>query len=129
MKTAVRFVAGSHQFVVDVALVHEVLPACSAPLKDEYFVWRERQLPVVYLGDRLGAPSVAQQPLVASVAPDSDELFLLVAEEVLGLVDLESGSPLASLPALDEVRDLVSVVWQAPDDGQLLMELRLPLAS
>lgn len=129
MKTAVRLVAGDYQFVIDVGLVHEVLPACTAPLKDDYFVWRERQLPVVFLGERLGAPGATQQPLVVSVAPDSDEKFLLVAEVVLGLVDLDKGGALASLPALADVRDLVSRVWRAPDAERLLLELRLPLAS
>lgn len=129
MKTAVRLVAGEYQFVIDVALVHEVLPACTAPLKDDYFVWRERQLPVVFLGERLGTPRATQQPLVVSVAPDSDEKFLLVAELVLGLVDLDKGGTLAPLPALADVRDLVSRVWRAPDAEQLLLELRLPLAS
>lgn len=127
MKTAVRFVVGEHQFVIDVGLVHEVLPACTTPMKDAWLAWRERQLPVVYLGQVLDLDSLSQQPLVVSASPGSDDRIVLVADKVEGLVDLASGCPLTMAPALVAAGELVRAVWRDPGSPRLLLELRLPV--
>jgi chemotaxis signal transduction protein len=130
MKSAVRFSVGGYQFVIDVALVQEVLPANGSCLSADYYSWRDSNLPVIYLPDQLGCQAAGQQPMVISNSQqDPDTLFLLVVERVHGLVDLPADQQ-SSLPTtLEGIQNIVESVWQIAGPELLLLGLRFPVTD
>jgi chemotaxis signal transduction protein len=130
MKSAVRFSVGRYQFVIDVALVQEVMPANGTELPHNYYPWREQNLPVIHLAAHLGGQGSEQQPMVISNSlQDSDTLFLLVVDRVHGLVDM-SADQCAALPTtLAGIQDMVESVWRMADADSLLLALRTPLTD
>ena len=130
MKSAVRFSVGHYQFVIDVALVQEVLPADGTILSGDHRSWRDCNLPVLHLARVFGLNSNEQQPMVISNShQDSDNMFFLVAEKVHGLVDLEVENR-SSLPTtLAGIRRMVEGVWRLDETGVLLLEMRSPVTS
>lgn len=130
MKSAVRFSVGGYQFVIDVALVQEVLPANDSNLSGDYYSWRDSNLPVIYLVAQLGCQATEQQPMVISNSQqDPDTMFLLVVEKVHGLVDLHADQQ-SSLPTtLEGIQNIVESVWQISGAELLLLSLRFPVTG
>lgn len=130
MKSAVRFSVGGYQFVIDVALVQEVLPANDSNLSGGYYSWRDSNLPVIYLAAQLGCQAAEQQPMVISNSQqDPDTMFLLVVEKVHGLVDLHADQQ-SSLPTtLEGIQNIVESVWQISGAELLLLSLRFPVTG
>jgi len=130
MKPAVRFSVGNYQFVIDVALVQEVLPANRSMLSGDYCSWREINLPVIYLAAQLDCQTEEQQPMVISNShQDADVMFLLVVDRVHGLVDLAAEHQ-SSLPTtLESIQNIVENVWQVAEAESLLLGLRFPVVS
>lgn len=130
MKSAVRFSVGSYQFVIDVALVQEVLPANSSRLSGDHYSWRDRNLPVIYLGPHLDWQADEQQSMVISNSyQDADVMFLLVVDRVNGLVDLTDDHRSLLPTTLDSIQGIVESVWQVAEAESLLLGLRSPVTS
>lgn len=131
MNTCLHVTCGPYHLLFDIARVMEVgdVPATGALASHRY--WREKNLPVINLRERLGlaAQGVRQQLVVDEATTGESTLAMVDVDRIVGIREFGDEDRVEVPPLHDALEDLVDGGWLDRDSGTCLLHIRLPIAA